>query len=650
MKISKEIKNQILADKDKLSINEISKKYNLPRIDVKKIITASEKKAPKWFYAVLVLLPVIFLILLEVILRLTNYGYNFNEWKSIGEGKQVLNSDIGRKYFPSGAFVPSTSEDEFDIHKKPGTFRVFVLGESSAEGFPFSPMGSFARYIRRRLELVYPNTPIEVINLGMTAINSYTLLDLLPGVLKQKPDLILIYTGHNEYYGALGVGSVESFGSSRTLIRLILYLNRFKTTQLVRNAIHWVMSLFSSKNNAEAGTIMSRIVKDKYILLNSKGFNEGIQQFKENMTDILKMIKDKGVPVIIGRQVSNLKDQKPFISVPTPGYQTADQVYDEAESALKNNNFKMADSLFLLAKDLDALRFRAPEKINTTIDNLGKEFNVPVVPIDSIFDFASPDGIVGNNLIVDHLHPNIKGYELMGKAFYNCMEEYSDLPKTEKPKIPFVEQDSLTRADFVFSRLDSIIGDDEITVLKHNWPYVKKSIVMSDFNEKDFADLFHPKDFIDSIAMYKIEGRLSWNQAHLLAAATYLKRDDIKDYLRHMNILMYQYPALKNLNTLVTYFYHRNEIDLSDYTPKRFGMIQLYRGKYDDALKYLTKAYSADPNDPMVLYNLSLAYSKKQNYKIALEAINKCLKVDPKYPEAIYLKRQILNQDRVSAK
>ncbi len=649
MKISKEIKNQILADKDKLSINEISKKYNLPRIEVKKIITDAGKKAPKWFYVVPVLLPVIFLILLEVILRITNYGYNFNQWKSIGEGKQVLNSNIGRKYFPSGAFVPTTSEDEFDIHKKPDAFRVFVLGESSAEGFPFSPMGSFARYIRKRLELVYPKTTIEVINLGMTAINSYTLLDLLPGVLKQKPDLILIYTGHNEYYGALGVGSVESFGSSRTLIRLILYLDRFKTTQLVRNTIHWVMSLFSSKNKAEAGTIMSRIVKDKYILLNSKVYNEGIQQFKENMTDILKMIKGKGVPVILGSLVSNLRDQKPFISVPTPGYQTADQVYDEAESALKDKKFTIADSLFLLAKDLDALRFRAPEKINTVIDNLGKEFNAPVVPIDSIFDSASPDGIVGDNLIVDHLHPNLKGYELMGQAFYNCMEKNGDLPKKEKAKIPFSEQDSLTRANFMFTKLDSIIGNDGITILKDNWPY-KKSKEMSKFQQKDFDNLLQPKDFIDSLAMFKIEDKVSWADAHLIGATYYLRRDDIKEYLKYMNVLIYQYPGLKDLDGALRYFYEKNELNLADYTPKRDGLMALYIGNFDNAIKYLTEANKSDPKDSSVLYNLSLAYSKKKDFKTALELVNKCLIIDPKYPEANDLKRKILNQVKASTK
>ena len=240
MKISNEIKKQILADKDQLSINQISKKYNLPRNEIKKIIVASTKKTPKWFFAVLVLLPIIFLIALEIFLRIINYGYNFDQWTNVGEGKCVINPNIGKKYFTSENFNPTTSEDEFDIQKKANTFRVFVLGGSSAEGFPYSPMGSFSRYIRRRLELVYPNTQIEVVNLGMTAVNSYTLLDLLPGVLNEKPDLILIYAGHNEYYGALGVGSVQSFGSSRALIRLMLYLDKFKTTQLVRNSIHWV--------------------------------------------------------------------------------------------------------------------------------------------------------------------------------------------------------------------------------------------------------------------------------------------------------------------------------------------------------------------------------------------------------------------------
>ena len=644
MKISKDIKKQILADKGQLSIKQISQKFNLPQSEIERIIEASEKKTPKWFYAVLVLLPIVFLVLLEIFLRIVNYGYNFDQWVNAGEGRCVINPDIGRKYFTTGPFNPTTSGDEFDIHKKAGSFRVFVLGGSSAEGFPFSPMGSFARYIRRRLELVYPHTTVEVVNLGMTAVNSYTLLDLLQGVLNQKPDLILIYAGHNEYYGALGVGSVESFGSSRTIIELMLYLNNFKTTQLVRNSIHWIYSLFSSKNKVFSGTLMSRMARDKYILLNSKEYNAGLQQFKENLTDMLHMIKDKGVPVILGRLVSNIKDQKPFISVKTPGYQTADQVYEEAEDELKNNKYTIADSLFKLAKDLDALRFRAPEKMNDIIDDLGKEFHDAVIPIDSIFASESPDGIVGNNLIVDHLHPNVKGYQLMGKAFYDCMEKFGYLPKTEKAEIPFDEQDSLTRADFVFTRLDSSIGNDNITLLKNNWPYVKKSKSMSEFQQKDFIDLLQPKDMIDSIAVFRIENKVSWIDAHFMAATYYLKRDRIKKYLKYINAIIYQYPNLKDIDTILKYYFAKNELDLADYTPKRKGLMALYIGKYDNALKYLTEANKSNPDDPAVLYNLSLTYFKKKDFKQALSIITQCLKVKPNYSEAINLRRQIVNQ------
>ena len=611
MKISKDKKKQILADKDQLSINQISKKYNIPRIEIKKLIESSERKTPKWFYAVMMLLPIVFLIAIEIFLRAVNYGYDFTEWVDAGEGRYIINPNIGRKYFTGTGYNPITDEDVFYKQKEANSFRVFVLGGSSAEGYPFRPMGSFSRYIRRRLELVYPSTKIEVVNISMTAVNSYTLLDLLPGVLNQKPDLILIYAGHNEYYGALGVGSLESFGSNRTLVKLILYLDNFRTTQLVRNAIHWIASLFSSGNKRPSGTLMSKMAKDKYILLNSKIYNAGLQQFKGNLTDILELIKKKGIPVIIGRVVSNLKDQKPFISVKTPGYKTADQVYEEAEQELKNIKDKksdyrtgMADSLFRLAKDLDALRFRAPEKINKIIDDLGEKFHVPTIPIDSIFDSVSPNKIVGNNLIVDQLHPNIKGQELIGKAFYDSMEKQKYLPKTERAEIPFNQQDSLTRADFIFSKLDSVIGNDNIIMLKSDWPFVNKGKSVKELHDKDIVALLKPKDFIDSLAMDNIEGKITWIDAHLTAAATYLRRENIKDYLKHMNILIYQYPNLKNINSAVKFFYEQHKINMADYTTKRVGLIALYTGQFDEAIKLLTEAFKLDPKDPMLLYFL----------------------------------------------
>ena len=415
----------------------------------------------------------------------------------------------------------------------------------------------------------------------------------------------------------------------------MMYLNNFRITQLVRSSIHWVSSLLSTGNNGHSGTLMSIMAKDKYILLDSKVFNEGLQQFKDNLTDMLSLIKVKEVPVILGRLVSNLKDQKPFISVSTPGYQTADQVYEEAENELKNNHFTKADSLFKLAKDLDALRFRAPKIMNKVIDDLGKEFHVSTVPIDSIFDSASPGGIVGDNLIVDHLHPNVKGYQLMGKEGY--------LPKTENAEIPFGEQDSLTRANFMFTKLDSVMGNYYVNILKTDWPYVKQRAAISEFQSRDFLTLLRPKDFIDSLAMLRIEQKVSWGDAHLIAATYHLRKNEVKEYLKYMNVLIYQYPNLRDLDFTLKYFYEKHKIDLADYTSKRNGLMALYIGNFDNAIRHLTEAYKLNSKDPLVLYNLSLAYSKKKDFKTALTMINECLFAKPNYPEANKLKQQILS-------
>ncbi|MGK9367806.1 GDSL-type esterase/lipase family protein [Melioribacter sp. Ez-97] len=646
MKRYRNIRKKILADAEKHTPEELSEKYNLSVKEIKEILRSSPRNYPKWFYAVLALAPVIFIALLEILLRITNYGYNTEQWVEAGSGKLIINPEIGRRYFQSGNFMPNTIEDVFDLHKKPNTFRVFVLGGSSAQGYPFNPMGAFSRYIRKRLELVYPEANIEVVNIAMTAVNSYTILDLLPGVLEKEPDLILIYAGHNEYYGALGVGSVESYGSSRALIKLMLHLNKYKITQLTRDAINTVASLFISDKVKPHGTLMSEIARDKLIPINSEEFEEGVRQFRENMDEILRRSKERGIPVILGRLVCNLKDQKPFASVETPGNNTAIEVYDFARRELEKGNLKKADSLFVLAKDLDALRFRAPRIMNDIIDGLGTKYKVPVVPLDSIFNGASPYGIVGDNLIVDHLHPNLKGYQLMGKSYYDLMSKFSYLPSIGESKIPYEKQDSVTAANFVFTRLDSVLGVYYAKLLKSDWPFTEKR--NHKFSRQDFMRILNPKNFIDSLAAARIENKVSWVDAHLIAATYHLRRDEIKDYLKYMEVIIYQYPVLKDLDGALRFFYAQNKINLNDYTPSRNGLMALYIGNYRNAIKYLKQAYKSNPGDANLSYNLAYAYYKNNELDSSLVYLNKSLALTPGFKDAMKLRavihRQLKNQ------
>ncbi|MGK9477240.1 GDSL-type esterase/lipase family protein [Melioribacter sp. OK-6-Me] len=635
----KYIQKKVLADSKNFTPEQLSKKYNLSIKEIKEILNSSSHKYPKWFYVILVAIPIIFLVLLELSLRAFDYGYNLEQWVDAGNDKLIINPEIGRRYFPSGNFVPNTIEDMFDLHKKPDAFRVFVLGGSSAQGYPFNPMGAFSRYIRKRLELVYPQAKIEIVNISMTAVNSYTILDLLPGVLEQKPDLILIYAGHNEYYGALGVGSVESFGTSRNLVKLMLFLNKFKTTQLLRDAVNSILSLFSSDDRKSRGTLMSEIAENKLIPIDSEEYFKGVEQFRNNLDEILQLAKEKGTPVILGKLVCNLKDQKPFASIKYRGNKTAIEIYENAKKELEKNNFSKAESLFVLAKDLDALRFRAPQALNEVIDQLGNKYKVAVVPLDSVFNSVSPFKIVGDNLFVDHLHPNLQGYQLIGKSFYDYMYKYGYLNSLGKEQFPYEKQDSITLANFVFTPLDSVLGIYYVKLLKSDWPFTQKR--RGKFNQHDLMRILNPKDFIDSIAAARIENKISWVDAHLIAATYHLRRDEIKDYLKYMDVIIYQYPILKDLDGALRFFYAQNKINLNDYTPRRNGLMALYIGNYDNAIRYLKLADKSEPGNSVILYNLALAFYKKNNFDSATVYINKSLRLNPHNKEAVELNRLI---------
>jgi lysophospholipase L1-like esterase len=649
---SKQI-SYIEQNRKKYSSEKISKNLNVTIKEIENYLTEHpEKKTPFYFYLILAAIPILFFVLLEVGLRVFNYGTDLSMWSSVTTDKMILNPDVARRYFSKVRTLPSSIEDVFDKEKKPNAFRVFVLGESSTAGFPYMPLGSFSRYIRKRLEIDYPHKTIEVINLGLTAVNSYTLRDFVPEVLKQKPDLILIYTGHNEYYGALGVGSMESLGHSRAFINLVLYLNNFKTTQLIRNFLQWFGEVFSPDSQSPTGTLMSRMAQEKYIALGSDKFNIGIDQFRDNMYDVLKMIKEKNIPVIIGTLASNLKDQKPFISMKNEKYPPAEQVYKQAWSAYNNKNFESAKFLFIKAKDLDGLRFRAPQEINKVIKQFGTEFKIPVVDIDSAFNAVSQGGIVGDNLMTDHLHPTLQGYQLMGKIFFDGIAKNNYLPQEENTAIPYAQQDSITVSNFAFSKFDSSMSVYRIKILKNDWPYIDPK------NKVPENQLIQASSYGDTIALKVVTNELSWIDGHMNMAQKYLKEKDVDGFIRHIEILIYQYPMVEqyynSLDDLALNLVRggkfaeaykvllkRYQIKPNALSTKWLGSIDLNAKKISSAIRYLEESVMLDPEDLQTSYNLAGAYALNKNLEKSYQVITKVISKNPKYPGAQNLLMQL---------
>ena len=142
------------------------------------------------------------LVIVELGLRALGIGPSNDLFMAEGEDYR-LNPQAARRFFPHQYARLAPGQDRFAQDKDQGVLRIFVLGASTLLGFPNPAQTSFPNFLQLMLEDAYPGREIEVINCGITAINSYVLLDFAEEVAAQEPDLVLIYAGHNEFVGPM---------------------------------------------------------------------------------------------------------------------------------------------------------------------------------------------------------------------------------------------------------------------------------------------------------------------------------------------------------------------------------------------------------------------------------------------------------------
>src|SRR5262249_54256780 len=118
--------------------------------------------------------------------------------------------------------------------------RLFVLGESAAQGFP-DPATSFSRILEVLLRQQFPDDHFEVVNTAMTAINSHVILPVARECAGHQPDVFITYIGNNEVVGPFGAANViGSYSPRLRLIRANLALKSTRTGQLLTNVTRWL--------------------------------------------------------------------------------------------------------------------------------------------------------------------------------------------------------------------------------------------------------------------------------------------------------------------------------------------------------------------------------------------------------------------------
>lgn len=426
------------------------------------------KSRENLFRLIAFLLPFVLLLLVELALRWADYGYDLRLFVDDPErpGYLLMNRDASKKYFITQENATIGNQEPFLKEKPAGSIRIFVLGESTTVGYPYLHNGSFHRWLQYRLLHSLPETQFEIINLSLTAVNSYTVRGFAEEIADYQPDAVLIYTGHNEYYGAMGVGSTSQLGGNVGLVRVLLWLRESRLVQWMYRTVAWLRSSGAEVDVRE--NLMKRMAAEQQISYQSDIYEQGIAQFEQNMDATLQQLNGLNIPVFVGSLVSNEKDLKPFISKKGNAETSAQAQFDLAQRTLQSGDSLQARRLFIRARELDMLRFRAPERMNEVIEKLTDAYpNVHRVAVREAFLQNSKHGIVGAETMLEHVHPNLYGYALMADAYYRKMKETGFLKIAPEQEMDF----SALLNEMPVTQMDSLKGAYEVEILKSGWPF-----------------------------------------------------------------------------------------------------------------------------------------------------------------------------------
>ncbi len=377
----------------------------------------------------------------------------------------------------------------FNLPKPEEVYRIIVVGGSTVAGFPYP----FELAMPRQLEVVLsqqlPEMEFEVLNAGITSINSSSEVDIVRQLVADaQPDLIILHSGHNEFYGPGGSASTTSrFGTK--FHRFMQGVRRQRTYQVTMSTIP----------RAKETHLVETLPTDINIPLDGPIFEQTVRHFESNLTKIIDNADSANIPLLISTVPSNLRDLAPLEPAVDEDliahiseaerhmsyleFEDALKILEAAESDYSrdallhyrraqcleqlNRNDEAANA-FSLASDLDGCRFRAPGALLEVVRKLAQSRkSVMFCDVAEELRRRSEFPVPGNDFFLEHVHYNFAGTWEAASILGRAVVEQSLNAQWDDDRAPEPQyRDELLGV----TQLDHLAADSLTLIIFQAWP------------------------------------------------------------------------------------------------------------------------------------------------------------------------------------
>jgi Flp pilus assembly protein TadD len=582
-----------------------------------------------------IIAPVILLGFFEMALRLADYGRStqlFIPREVNGETVFVTNRDFYQQFYtaPMGLVSRKLALAEA---KPSNEYRVFVFGESAAEGVP-DPDFSFARILDTMLRADNPDKQIKVCNMAMAGANSHVMYPAAKACVEMQPDLFVVYMGNNELNGLVTQSLLWDKvppALGLFLVRANVALGDLRLSQFVRNIL--------AQGDPSAGMGRPNPILD---------YERAYQYFDENLNDMCAVASDAGVPVILCTVGSRLWEWPPsgehtkeLSAEDLTAWQVAldagnalaaqgrhGEALREYEKAAKINadhadlayqigachyalgEYEKARLELVRARELDSIRFRPGKRIDDLIRgavNAHASDGVALSETAQALAESSPHGIEGPEFFFDSVHLTFEGNHVLASSVLETLQtleaKTSGVGAAPLSVEECRERLAFTLADYRDQILRTLKSDELVS--KPPQPAYKKRLEQVE------------SQILTSGEAMRLEGLqrgLSLDPASAHTRLRYINRLMIK---REMSL------ALEQARILV----EQHPFDRDGHSV--MAQLSALSGDKDRAIEELRIVEAMEPHEPSTYLGLGIFLEEKNDLAGAEESYRKALKLQP---------------------
>ncbi|MBC21147.1 MAG: hypothetical protein CMJ74_12935 [Planctomycetaceae bacterium] len=371
---------------------------------------------------------------------------------------RLRSSDGKKKYRRTMYHSPIQSNQQFSQVKPANGFRVFCLGGSAAKGWPHDVDYTYPSFLKQKLQRAFPDKEIEVINVAGWSYASHRAKFIFDEIIEYDPDLILIYSGNNEFlenlvYRSMHLGVPWSYSA---LLRILFSGWQALTTK--------PPNIVDAKNFGRADQVATRLSwafnKASQARQDPSQFQALLDHYQYNLESMVSECNRRGVGVMLMTVPVNLKDWIPNVSAhradltakelmqwqsffregvvaleegdnqrAIKSLERATQLDDKyaeghfylGKAYHKSGQYQRAKAEFIKALEKDAYPFRSIPQFDAVLRDVAKSHDVTIVDIVDILERGTEDNIIGMDALIDYVHPSVASNEQIAHALLLAM-------------------------------------------------------------------------------------------------------------------------------------------------------------------------------------------------------------------------------------